>query len=542
MSRRKYSNDKFFKKISHSAASGVVGDAEYDVKGENTVRAVSTFATSGTLTVQGRIEGSSTWDNLGTLASGGDSDTFDVSSYDFIRFNFTVAAGSTGEIAASGFFNGSSAGGGGASNSFTIIQPDAGTSPTADSATDTLTFTSSDGTVGIEGNSTTDTIDFTFAPIATASFADIENTYTAKISNNGTTASIVEQSGGFISSVTRTGTGFVTITFTTSFFSVAPVIEVTTTNDTGVQVYHADVDDETTTTNAYVYTRSATGTTGADIGFTIVAHRSGSDRNEPTIYYDSSIDIDGTTETITTDTANDYLLMYDASAGANRKVSPDNLGLSTPPAGSDGQIQFNDGGSFGADSNLHWDNTNKRLGIDNTAPNADTVIGNFTDATDRSFRIQRSGGIEFRANVNSSQVQLYGTRDMYISTNTTSRQIYIVPGGGATVEFDNNQTTHSRSIGYPIVETAVNDTLTTTDYTELVDCSSGARTITLPTAASASGRVYVIKKIDATGNAVTIDGDGSETIDGATTQTLSSQYDAMMIQSDGTEWWILSSS
>jgi len=43
---------------------------------------------------------------------------------------------------------------------FTIIQPDAGTSPTADSAADTLSLTSSDSSITITGNSTTDTIDF----------------------------------------------------------------------------------------------------------------------------------------------------------------------------------------------------------------------------------------------------------------------------------------------------------------------------------------------------------------------------------------------
>jgi len=50
---------------------------------------------------------------------------------------------------------------GAASDSFTIIQPDHGTSPTASSSTDTLTLTSSDGSVYIDGNSTTKTIDFT---------------------------------------------------------------------------------------------------------------------------------------------------------------------------------------------------------------------------------------------------------------------------------------------------------------------------------------------------------------------------------------------
>jgi hypothetical protein len=157
----KYSKDKFFTKIEHSASSGVVGEAEYEVWGEVKLRVVSTFATSGTLTVQGRIHHSDTWEDIGTLTSGGDSDSFDIDSYDYIRFNFTVAAGSTGEIAASGFFKASASGAGaGATNSFTTIQPDAGTSPVADSATDTLTFTSSDASVTITGDSTTDTVDF----------------------------------------------------------------------------------------------------------------------------------------------------------------------------------------------------------------------------------------------------------------------------------------------------------------------------------------------------------------------------------------------
>ena len=46
------------------------------------------------------------------------------------------------------------------------------------------------------------------------------------------------------------------------------------------------------------------------------------------------------------------------------------------PAGSTGYIQFNDAGNLGADSNLFWDNTNKRLGIGTTEPSEKlTVVG-----------------------------------------------------------------------------------------------------------------------------------------------------------------------
>jgi hypothetical protein len=53
------------------------------------------------------------------------------------------------------------------------------------------------------------------------------------------------------------------------------------------------------------------------------------------------------------------------------------------------------------------------------------------------------------------------------------------------------------------------------------------------------GRVYNIKKIDSSPNIVTVDGDGSETIDDGTTAALTVQYEAITIISDGAEWWIL---
>lgn len=78
-----------------------------------------------------------------------------------------------------------------------------------------------------------------------------------------------------------------------------------------------------------------------------------------------------------------------------------------------------------------------------------------------------------------------------------------------------------------------------TDATILMDATGGARTVNLPTAASSRGVRYNIKKTDASGNAVTVDGNASETIDGATTFALTVQYQSVTVQSDGTGWQIL---
>jgi len=73
----------------------------------------------------------------------------------------------------------------------------------------------------------------------------------------------------------------------------------------------------------------------------------------------------------------------------------------------------------------------------------------------------------------------------------------------------------------------------------LCDATSSAFTVTLPAASTATDVQLFIKKTDASANGVTVDGNGSETIDGATTQSLPNQYDVIEIYCDGTEWWII---
>jgi len=82
-------------------------------------------------------------------------------------------------------------------------------------------------------------------------------------------------------------------------------------------------------------------------------------------------------------------------------------------------------------------------------------------------------------------------------------------------------------------------TLVETDSTIFVDATNGTVTVTLPPASSFPGKTYNVKKIDVSANTVTIDADGTETIDDSLTQIISTQFDAVTVQSDGTEWWII---
>lgn len=84
-------------------------------------------------------------------------------------------------------------------------------------------------------------------------------------------------------------------------------------------------------------------------------------------------------------------------------------------------------------------------------------------------------------------------------------------------------------------------TILASDDVVLGDTSGGAFTLTLPPASSNSGKVYVIKYVDSGFvNALTVDGDASETIDGSTTTTLNTNGETLRIVSDGSNWVTLS--
>lgn len=79
------------------------------------------------------------------------------------------------------------------------------------------------------------------------------------------------------------------------------------------------------------------------------------------------------------------------------------------------------------------------------------------------------------------------------------------------------------------------------DFGKLIDAdaSGGDFTITLPAAGSAGdGFIIAIKNTGASGT-VTIDGNGAETLDGATTKALAAQYDSALLRCDGGAWHVV---
>jgi len=95
----------------------------------------------------------------------------------------------------------------------------------------------------------------------------------------------------------------------------------------------------------------------------------------------------------------------------------------------------------------------------------------------------------------------------------------------------NKSLTATKTATYPI---------TTSDDLIPVDASSGSFTVTLPDAVGDSGRVYTITRVDQTlANAVTIATTSAQTIDGASTRKLATQYESYAVISNGSNWIII---
>lgn len=96
-----------------------------------------------------------------------------------------------------------------------------------------------------------------------------------------------------------------------------------------------------------------------------------------------------------------------------------------------------------------------------------------------------------------------------------------------------------RGIATPVANYAV----IASDYTVLADASATATLqVSLPPVASSCWRVLVVKKIDAGVNPVKVipnSGDASARIDGATSKSMTIQYDGLAVQCDGATWHMI---
>lgn len=119
-------------------------------------------------------------------------------------------------------------------------------------------------------------------------------------------------------------------------------------------------------------------------------------------------------------------------------------------------------------------------------------------------------------------------------TITSTGTISIANGGVDTTQLAAGAVTEAKR---ERTVNAYSSSIGITHDVALGNASGGAITLTLP--AAAAGKRVTIKKTDSSANTVTIQRDATNSIDGANTKVLYSQYESMTVISDGTNWFVI---
>jgi hypothetical protein len=195
-------------------------------------------------------------------------------------------------------------------------------------------------------------------------------------------------------------------------------------------------------------------------------------------------------------------------------------------------------------ANLAYNATNLKITASqlNTIQNINSEASpTFAGLTLTSF----SGIIKATAGVLSggaTTTDLTEGTNLYYTTERVDDRVdsLIIAGTGITKVYDDVANTLTLSTNNAeTITTTTSATYTITDANSILLCdtASNAITVNLPTAIGRQGKIYKIKCINAANN-VTIDGNGTQTIDGNLTFILTF-LDALTIVSDNSNWFIL---
>lgn len=240
--------------------------------------------------------------------------------------------------------------------------------------------------------------------------------------------------------------------------------------------------------------------------------------------------------------------------GDNRTVDRNGVAL----AGSRGGLLIQGAGgtisNIDVSHNLVRDNPDYALYAGSTLPAVlvnFTAIGNeFADCGRNTNKLRtviivqgsHENTLIARNRINDSGASAYATTwlrcaDAELGTCTNLRiednEVFVHAGTELGLTFN----TLKAILNGTVVKTAT-ATLTAFEKRVMADATAGAVTINLPTAVGRRGHRIFVKKTDASGNAVTLDGSGAQTIDGAATYALAAQYKGVTIVSDAANWQI----
>jgi hypothetical protein len=137
----------------------------------------------------------------------------------------------------------------------------------------------------------------------------------------------------------------------------------------------------------------------------------------------------------------------------------------------------------------------------------------------------------------SSSLSIRGPSSLNFSINSKDGDLILSSSVNSRIYISGNLVTNGFRIGYTSLTSQT--TLTNNDCFVEANATAGSFGIVLPTAIGFVGKIFHIKKTDATANAVVVSGTAAETIDGDANVPILNQYTCLSFISNNANWLIM---
>jgi hypothetical protein len=166
------------------------------------------------------------------------------------------------------------------------------------------------------------------------------------------------------------------------------------------------------------------------------------------------------------------------------------------------------------------------------ASDTNTFVTGFTYNNNNTFTISDNLGSAFTATIN--QVSGLTVNGKVI---TTQLQVTSSPTSGYVLTSDASGNATWQAAGGGTTLRNVGTTSTFATDNETINCTGNTFTVNLPTAVGIQGTTYTL--VNSGTGVITLDANGTETINGSLTIDLSTQYISRTVQSDGANWIVI---